>query len=312
MRRCTSLAPASRSMRTIWRVVLPRTIESSTTTRRLPLHHLGQRVELHPQAVVAQLLAGLDERARDVAVLDQPVVLRDAGCAREALRRGVAGVGDRDHEVGLDRRLAGEDLAHPAAHRLERAALELGVGAREVDVLEHAQRAAGRTRPPGGSRCPRSPIETSSPGCDLAHQLGADDVERAALGGDHVAARRARPGRAAAAPAGSRKATTESLGHDHGRVGARAGVSITSATASSIRSAGWRAISAAMISESEVERKRDALGRQLVVELDRVDEVAVVGERDRAAVVAVDGLRVVPAAAAGGRVAHVADRRCRR
>ena len=33
---CTSSAPASRSILTIWRVVLPRTIESSTTTRRLP------------------------------------------------------------------------------------------------------------------------------------------------------------------------------------------------------------------------------------------------------------------------------------
>ncbi len=36
MRRCTSAAPASRSIFTIWRVVLPRTIESSTTTMRLP------------------------------------------------------------------------------------------------------------------------------------------------------------------------------------------------------------------------------------------------------------------------------------
>ena len=31
-----SAAPASRSIWTIWRVVLPRTIESSTTTSRLP------------------------------------------------------------------------------------------------------------------------------------------------------------------------------------------------------------------------------------------------------------------------------------
>ena len=63
-----------------------------------------------------------------------------------------------------------------------------------------------------------------------------------------------------------------------------------------------------MISESEVDRNRDALLDQLVVEGDRVDEVAVVGERDRAAVVAVDGLGVLPAGAAGRRVAHVADR----
>ena len=33
---CTSMAPAARSIRTIARVVVPRTIESSTTTRRWP------------------------------------------------------------------------------------------------------------------------------------------------------------------------------------------------------------------------------------------------------------------------------------
>ena len=140
MRRWTSGPRPRAACRTIWRVVLPRTIESSTTTSRLPLHDLGQRVELHAQAVVAQLLSGLDERARHVAVLDQAVVLRDPGSAGEALCGGVAGVGHRDHEVRLDRRLAGEDLAHPPAHGLQRPSLELGVGAGEVDVLEHAQR----------------------------------------------------------------------------------------------------------------------------------------------------------------------------
>ena len=36
IRRCTSVAPASRSICTVLRVVVPRTMESSTTTRRLP------------------------------------------------------------------------------------------------------------------------------------------------------------------------------------------------------------------------------------------------------------------------------------
>ena len=63
-----------------------------------------------------------------------------------------------------------------------------------------------------------------------------------------------------------------------------------------------------MISESDVERKRDARLAQLAVQLDRVDEVAVVGERDLAPVGAPDGLRVLPRVRAGGRVADVADR----
>ncbi len=36
MRTCTSVAPASRSIRTMQRLVVPRTIESSTMTTRLP------------------------------------------------------------------------------------------------------------------------------------------------------------------------------------------------------------------------------------------------------------------------------------
>ena len=63
-----------------------------------------------------------------------------------------------------------------------------------------------------------------------------------------------------------------------------------------------------MISESEVPRNVDPELAKLVVELDRVGEVAVVGERDLAPVVAPDRLRVLPRSAAGGRVADMADR----
>ena len=43
---CTSVAPASSSIATIWRVVLPRTIESSTTTSRLPRITAGSGLNL--------------------------------------------------------------------------------------------------------------------------------------------------------------------------------------------------------------------------------------------------------------------------
>ena len=36
MRTCTSFAPAARTILTIFRLVVPRTIESSTSTTRLP------------------------------------------------------------------------------------------------------------------------------------------------------------------------------------------------------------------------------------------------------------------------------------
>ena len=87
----------------------------------------------------------------------------------------------------------------------------------------------------------------------------------------------------------------------------------TSAIASSTRSAGWVAISAAMISESEVELNATPALEQLVVQLDGVDQVAVVRQRELAAgavgaLGALHRLGVLPGVGAGRRVAHVADR----
>ena len=141
----------------------------------------------------------------------------------------------------------------------------------------------------------------------LAQQLGADDVERAALRGDAVVARRAsrapaaagRPGRGTPTTASFVITTVEKAPSSRG---------ITSATASSIRSASWVERSAAMISESEVPRNWTPRSLQLRVQLDRVDQVAVVGERHLAAVRAPHRLRVLPRRRARRRVAHVADR----
>ena len=104
----------------------------------LPGDDLRQRVELEPQPPLAQLLAGLDEGPRDVAVLDQAVVAGQPRGAREAARGRVARVGNGDHQVGLDRGLLPEDFAHPPADLLQDLALEAAVGSREVDVLEDA------------------------------------------------------------------------------------------------------------------------------------------------------------------------------
>ena len=64
------------------------------------------------------------------------------GGARQPAGGGVAGVGHRDHDVGLDRRLAPQDLAHLGARDLEHGPGHLRVRAGEVDVLEHAERVA--------------------------------------------------------------------------------------------------------------------------------------------------------------------------
>ena len=143
-------------------------------------------------------------------------------------------------------------------------------------------------------------------GLHLAQQRRADDVERTALGGDHVAlaelpeAQRPHAGRVA-------ERDHALVCHDDRRVGALQTLhDVRDRVLDALR--GMRGDQGG--DDLRVRRGAEphALRGQLVVQLDRVDQVAVVAQSDRPAVVAVHGLRVLPSAAAGGRVAHVADR----
>ena len=79
IRTCTSAAPASRSIRTRARWVLPRTIESSTTTSRLPAITSRRGFSFSRMPELADRLGRLDEGAADVGVLDQALAEGDAG-----------------------------------------------------------------------------------------------------------------------------------------------------------------------------------------------------------------------------------------
>ena len=63
-----------------------------------------------------------------------------------------------------------------------------------------------------------------------------------------------------------------------------------------------------MISESDVERNETPRSRSSRVQLDRVDQVPVVGQRQLPPVGPPHRLGVLPRVRAGGRVPHVADR----
>jgi hypothetical protein len=153
---------------------------------------------------------------------------------------------------------------------------------------------------------PRSVSETISPGGDLAQQLGADDVEGGALRGDDVAVVEPAEGKR---PHAVRVAEGDDrvLGHHHRRVGPlqlRHHVGDGVLDVAAVVGGEERGHDLRVRGAAELE----ALAPQPVVEVDCVGEVAVVGEGQLAAVVAPDGLGVLPGAAAGGRVADVADR----
>ena len=80
----------------------------------LAVQVLDDRIELQMHAARAHLLIGADERAADVAVLDQPLDVRQTALGRVADAAGHRRVGNRHHDVGVDRMLAAR-AARPIA-----------------------------------------------------------------------------------------------------------------------------------------------------------------------------------------------------
>src|SRR5450759_1486337 len=71
-----------------------------------------ERVELQPDAELAQRLAGLDESPPDVGVLDEALTVRDAAGPGVADRRRRARLWHRDDQVGINRVLHGQPPTH--------------------------------------------------------------------------------------------------------------------------------------------------------------------------------------------------------
>ena len=268
---------------------------------------LGDRVELHPDPLLAHLLVGLDERAPHVAVLDQALAERDPARAREADRGRRARVGDRQHEVGLDRRLA-RRAARPSARarRAPRRRRAASRGARGRRTRRCRARRRSRPAPPASrgsrrrrsrrarrarsrartrrrrGRARRSPRRPPSPrGCGRGRAAGS----------------RTGRGRRAASPPRARRPRRRPRASR-----------IVFATASS-SGASSEEISAAITSVSEVEPSLTPRAASSSRSFVGVREVAVVAERDRPRAAVVDErLRVRPVRRAGGRVARVPDR----
>ena len=123
--------------------MLPRTIESSITTSRLPRIDGLQGVQLQPDAQLADGLGGLDEGPAHVGVLDQALREGDAGFLGVADGGRGAGLRHGDHEVGLTGCSRGQLAAHLHPGIVDGAAGDGGVRAGQVDVFEDA---AGRRR----------------------------------------------------------------------------------------------------------------------------------------------------------------------
>ena len=282
----------------------------------LATDHVLEGVELEPDAELAQGLAGLDEGAADVGVLDEALAEGDAALLGVPGGRRGARLGDRHHQVGLDRELAGQLAAHLDAGGVHGLAGDRGVGAGEVDVLEDAA-LARRLREPVGTQ-PVLVDRDQLAGLDLADHAGADRGERGVLGRDHPAA---------VEPA--QHQGTDALGVAGGVQGVLVHPDERERSAQHrqhlerpLLERGVRVVGEQRGDQpGVVGRRLDVAGvqRQLALRVGQllhqplqlvgVDQVAVVAERDRAVRGGAERrLRVLPGAGAGGRVARVADR----
>ena len=148
----------------------------------LAFDDLAQGVELEADAQLAQGLRGLDEGAAHVRVLHEALGEGDAGLLRVADRGGRARVGRGDHQVGLDGVLAREGGAHLVARGHDPAPADGRVGARQVDVLEDA--GVGAAHGEAARVHARGVDRDELAGLDLAHEGRATQVQGGGLGGD--------------------------------------------------------------------------------------------------------------------------------
>ena len=127
-------------MRTILRLVVPRTIESSTRMTRLPSRMLRTGLSFTRTPKWRIDCCGWMNVRPDVVVADEPHPHRDAALLGEADGGADARVGNRHDDVGLDRGLTRQRPAEVRADLVDAPAEDVAVGPREVDVLEHAVR----------------------------------------------------------------------------------------------------------------------------------------------------------------------------
>ena len=149
--------------------------------------HFVNEVEFDADAEVADELAGLEEGAADVVVADEGVAVGDAAGFGVAHRGPVAGVGDRNNEVGGDGMFAGERAAEVGADLGDVAAHDVAVGPGKVHVLEDAESVRLLRAGPGVDGVEAVLVdEDDFAGGDVADELGLDEVEGAGLTGEDV------------------------------------------------------------------------------------------------------------------------------
>ena len=276
----------------------------------LALDGAGHDVQLDADAVLALLLAALNEGAADVFILDEADAVGDAALLRVAEGRIKAGVRHTDDHIGLHGVFLCEEAACLLAGLMHRAALNDAVGAGEVDELEDAHLAVGTAAVvfDGAQLTSLGVGDDDLARLHIPQQRRTDGVQRTALAGEGIAA--AGQGADAQGPVAPGVAGRDELGgrHDHKAVSALE--DIHRLADGDLDASHPQAVAGDEVADDlgiggAVEDS--ALVFQLAAKLQSVRQVAVVAEGHGAPAMPDDhGLGVGPDAAAGGGVADMA------
>ena len=275
---------------------------------RSALHHrpVGRVLEAH--ALIANSLRRLDEGAADIVIADDAELVRNLRFLRETDRRRHAGVRHGHDDVGLRGCLAREFGAHRLAHVVDVTPADDRIRPREIDVFEDA--GTRRHRRERLVRLRAIFIEDDHFAVfHVAHVLRADDVERAGLGSqDRAAVELADHQR----PDTERIASADQLlvGQADEGIGALELAQPLDETVDKTVASGAR---------HEMQDHLGVGGRlhhgafvhQVAAQFDAIGEIAIVADREAAAIeLGEKRLHVAQDRLAGGRIAHMTDGGC--
>ena len=282
-------------------------------------------IELLPHRFPALGLAGHDEGAADVAVLDEALAELDAKPVGELKRDRAARLGDRDDDVDVLGRaqaleLVGELLPHAQPRLVNRDAIHQRIRPGEIDMLEDAGCVdAGLDADPGVHFAGEIEVNRLAGG-DIALDLEALRIEGHRFRGDHVLAAAlleaaAEHQRADAVWIAKTNDTVAGDHHDHG-VGAAATHVHAGDRGEDVFRGGRHLAPALQFMGENVEQHfgigigvdmAQIVAEQVLAQFAVVGEIAVVGEGEAVGGIDIQRLGQGRAAAAGGGVAHVGD-----
>ena len=142
---------------------------------------ISNRIEFHLHAETADALFGLDEGAAHIVIADQAEFEGNAAGLGITQGGAHAAVGHGHHEIRRHRMAPRQPAPHLAPGGHDAAVKHIGIGPREIDVLERAGLGLHLGSRKSGLHT-RAPHDDQLARLDLPHVIRAQQIKRAGLG----------------------------------------------------------------------------------------------------------------------------------